>query len=146
MVLFCISYTTETFEMDIEARNAQKVLFFGQQILLQFLFPIDYLTHLVYRHIFIWFCTIMMLVKSKEIGDIYMPIAMVLVIFLMYIITLESILYVNHRAKAKLFLQMKMISMQEQQISNLLDMVPDKVLICSKAKESSAPRALYSNL
>lgn len=102
---------TETFDMNTEARNTKMILLFILQILVLFLFATDYLTHLVQRQIFFWFSNIIILVTRKQIGDVAMESSVVIGIWFLYIITLESILYVNHRAKAKLFLQMKMISM-----------------------------------
>lgn len=58
---------------------------------------------------------------------------------------LESIIYVNHKAKANLFLQIKVIAIQEEQLKNLLDTVPDKVLIVSKPSDAVAAKNLYSN-
>ena len=41
--------------------------------------------------------------------------------------------YCQVRSKARLFLRVKATAMHERQLSNLLDAVPDKVLICSRA-------------
>ena len=35
--------------------------------------------------------------------------------------------------------------MQQEQLFNLLDTVPDSVLICSQQSESNTPKSLYSN-
>jgi len=61
------------------------------------------------------------------------------------ILGMEGIIYVNHKAKANLFMRIKVIALQEEQLKNLLDTVPDKVLIVSKPSEAIAPRSLYSN-
>ena len=112
MIIFCLSnMTEEIFDMNRTARNYQLILLFVLQTLLLFLFSTDYLTHLVQRQIFFWFCNITIHVTRKRIGDISMDSSVIIAIWLLYIIILELILYVNHRAKAKLFLQMKMISM-----------------------------------
>ena len=57
----------------------------------------------------------------------------------------EFVFYLQLKAQAKLFLSMKVTGMQQKQMFNLLDTVPDKVLICSQAKEKSRPEAIYSN-
>ena len=41
----------------------------------------------------------------------------------------EAIFFVNHKDHAKLFLAMKVTEMHQHQLLNLLDSVPDKVLI-----------------
>ena len=42
-------------------------------------------------------------------------------------------------------MRIKVIEFQQEQLMNLFDMVPDKVLIYSKTSEASAPKSLYSN-
>lgn len=42
-------------------------------------------------------------------------------------------------------MQIKVMLRQEEQLRNLLDTVPGKVLIVSKPSEANAPRSLYSN-
>ena len=58
---------------------------------------------------------------------------------------MEAIIYVNHKAKANLFMRIKVIALQEEQLKNLLDTVPDKVLIVTKTSEASVPKSIYSN-
>jgi len=54
--------------------------------------------------------------------------------------------FCNMRSKALLFMQVRKMGMQERQLSNLLDSLPDKVLICTKAQEGKAPKSIYSNM
>ena len=42
-------------------------------------------------------------------------------------------------------MRMKVLMLQQEQLKNLIDTVPDKVLIFSKTSEASAPKSLYSN-
>ena len=58
---------------------------------------------------------------------------------------IESIIYVNHKAKVELFMRVKVTEFQQEQLMDLFDTVPDKVLIFSKTSEASAPKSLYSN-
>ncbi len=63
-------------------------------------------------------------------------------------IVLEIIFYVQLKAQAKLFLMTKVTDYQQTQLFNLLDLmdsVPDKVLICSRNPEELIPKATYSN-
>ena len=57
----------------------------------------------------------------------------------------ESVLYSNHRSKAVLFMRIKLTALQEEQLRNLLDTVPDKVVITSQPSEDRAPKSFYSN-
>ena len=56
----------------------------------------------------------------------------------------EFVLYTNNLSKAKLFLRLKLATLQQKQMLNLLDSVPDKVLICSQKLDNS-PVEVYSN-
>ena len=61
-------------------------------------------------------------------------------------IGLETIIYVNHKSKALLFMKMQVLMLQQEQLKTLFDTVPGKVLILSKTNgEASAPKSLYSN-
>ena len=57
----------------------------------------------------------------------------------------EIVFHVQMKAQVKLFLAGKVTAMQQQQLFNLLDSVPDSVLICSQQSESHTPKTLYSN-
>ena len=61
------------------------------------------------------------------------------------LLIMETIFYTNHRAEAKLFLLVKVTSKQEGQLLNLLDTVPDKVLICSKMRDAHTVKGIYNN-
>ena len=58
---------------------------------------------------------------------------------------IEVVLYLNHKAHIKLFLAMKVTEMHQKQMLNLLDSVPDKVLICKEPQEGLNPKCIYSN-
>ena len=53
-------------------------------------------------------------------------------------IIVEVIFYFSYRTKVKLYLNMKLTEKTQDQLYNLLDIVPNKVLICSKASEEQA--------
>ena len=50
--------------------------------------------------------------------------------FLLSTTIYESFFFVNLRSKAKLFLRSEVTKLQEMQLKNLLNTVPDKVMIC----------------
>ena len=60
-------------------------------------------------------------------------------------IVLEIIFFVQAKSNARLFLANKVTQFQQKQLFNLLDSVPDKVLICSRNTEGMTPKATYSN-
>ena len=55
------------------------------------------------------------------------------------VIILESARYLNTKQKLKLFVRMKKSQQQEKQLAELLDAVPDCVLICSKDTQEQKP-------
>ena len=57
----------------------------------------------------------------------------------------EIIFFIHHKAEAKLFLSNKVTSLNESQLLNLLDTVPDKVLICSQMRDSHTPKCIFNN-
>ena len=58
----------------------------------------------------------------------------------------ELIFYVQMKAQVKLFIASQVIEMQERQLLNMLDTVPDKVLVCSiERKDDLKAQPLYNN-
>ena len=58
---------------------------------------------------------------------------------------LEIISYITYKVKANLFLKIKIAKMQEEKFQNLLNTVPDKVLICTQVREDGFTKSIYSN-
>jgi len=58
---------------------------------------------------------------------------------------MEIIFFIHHKAEAKLFLSSKVTKLHESQLLNLLDTVPDKVLICTRTRESHTPKGIFNN-
>ena len=57
----------------------------------------------------------------------------------------EVSLYISYKARAKLYLESQMNKQQQEQLSNLLDTVPDSVVIFSKNTEAHTAKVLYAN-
>ena len=58
----------------------------------------------------------------------------------------ELIFFVQMKAQVKLFISSQVIEMQETQLLNMLDTVPDKVLVCSvERKNDLKAQPLYNN-
>ena len=64
---------------------------------------------------------------------------------LAFVITIESAIYLQVKSKAKLFDLVKRGEQQQNQLMNLLDIVPDSVFICTKSIDSMLPRGLFAN-
>ena len=61
------------------------------------------------------------------------------------VILVEGSNYYCIRSKAQLFLRLKVTSMQERQLSHLMDSMPDKFLISTLYHDAHAPKSIYSN-
>ena len=79
--------------------------------------------------------------EKEEIHSLFSAIAA----SVFFLAIMETINYINCKAKAKLFLRMACTKIQERQLFNLLDTVPDKVLICSQRFSDSKPTLIYAN-
>jgi len=65
---------------------------------------------------------------------------------LLMLVLCEIIFYVQARAQVKLYLASKKIKQQEKQLLDMLDSVPDQVLVCSAEHDKDLePRPLYNN-
>ena len=102
-------------------------------VLAAILLTSDFLTSLYMR----FFCALVFYARAA----LYRPDPVLFIFIIMVcFILIESIIYVNHREKALLFLRIKLTAFQEEQIKNIFNSVPDKVLI------SSVPIAILTNL
>lgn len=83
--------------------------------------------------------------QTNQSDPTYSIVGDIPVRFFAYLL-LEAIFYVQQKVQAKMFLSQMNARQQEKQLLNLLDTVPDKVLICSQediSQEELCP--LYSN-
>lgn len=145
MIIIYVSYSNDQiFDMDATSRNVQLQTFFLIIFMVTNFMSVDYLCHLIIRQCFTWACMSMIIIgRSQYDGEnnVYTGFGLTLIFSLMF----ESVLYSNHRSKAGLFMRIKLTALQEDQLRNLLDTVPDKVLITSQPSENSAPKSFYSN-
>ena len=104
---------------------------------------IDYLPHLAFRQgIYLFWAVMQTYVMNQKDENTILTAVIALVLLDLGV---ESIIYVNHKAKVELFMRIKVTEFQQEQLMDLFDTVPDKVLIFSKTSEASAPKSLYSN-
>ena len=75
------------------------------------------------------------------------PTAYGFVFCMILLLICELIFFVQEKAQVKLFVANKVIKLQEQQLLDMLDSVPDKVLVCTNERNKDVvPRPLYNNL
>ena len=61
------------------------------------------------------------------------------------LIIAELIFYIQSKTQAKLYLSLKVTESQQNQLQNLLDNMPDEVLIVSRGSDEKSTKAVYSN-
>ena len=113
---------------------------------LVYLIYVGLLTTTFWTHLFpriIWYsmcCT--SIIRAGKIN-----IGVTVLFFLMMLIFTEFIFYVQMKSQVKLLLASKMVKYQGQQLLEMLDSVPDKVLVCNFARddEDLKPSPLYNN-
>ena len=103
----------------------------------------DYLPHLAVRQIYMLLSITGYVFTNLINGELNLYAAATFVMLIN--LGIETIIYVNHKSKAQLFMRMKVLMLQQEQLKSLFDTVPDKVLIFSKTSEARAPKSLYSN-
>ena len=60
--------------------------------------------------------------------------------------TCESLFYVHMKVQVKLFVANQVTQAQKQQLQDILDTVPDKVLVCSNERQDDRQaQPLYNN-
>ncbi len=102
----------------------------------------------VHIHIFIRMlihgpCQTIIMIARESKGEILAWHAAYLLIF--GTLMAELCFFVQAKANTKLFLALKITDFQQKQLFNLLDSVPDKVLIVSRGNENQLAKAVYTN-
>lgn len=103
----------------------------------------NFLVTFIIRQVLGWSFILLSLYMWQRLFEI--NIAVNALFFFTLVILVEGSNYCSMRSKALLFLRVKVMSMQEKQLSNLLDAIPDKVLISTRVQEARAPKSIYSN-
>ena len=111
LIIVFLSYQTESFNLDKDSRNFQLWLLSIESFVLVIIFPIDYLIHLIIRQSFYWLCFIYTMTKRVQYNENVTSPAGIICVTFCYVMILEFIVYINHKAKAKLFMQLKMSAM-----------------------------------
>ena len=113
LIVVYLSYMTGAFNnQDDKSRNIQVWLIMAEQFILTNLVSVDYLTHLIQRNVFFWSVMLLICFERKRLGENNIYAALGTTLF--FNVAFESIIYMNHRAKAKLFMQIKVMTLQEQ--------------------------------
>ena len=138
-----VSYRTEVFVTSSAARDVQLYSFFALVFIVTNFTTINWILHLLMRQLIAWVTLLFKITQRNEFDD--NNIAAGIILTFLILLSFELVLYTNYHAKARLFSRIKTMSEQERHLSNLLDTLPDKVLICSQAGESRAAKSIYSN-
>ena len=91
---------------------------------------VTYTPHFIFHVIYVFVAISLNIANESELGDIIF--AGLRMIAIMTIILIELQVYNSYKAKAELFLRVKISEQQSEQLTDLLDAVPDSVLICSQ--------------
>ena len=104
----------------------------------------NFLLCLFTRQVCLWSClTLYILTRNDDNRGSSILVFSGFCLFL--VVFVESANYSSMQSKALLFQRVKEMGRQEQQLSNLLDTMPDKFLITTRALEAKAPKSVYSN-
>ena len=105
---------------------------------------VSYFEAILTRLIIMALLTLWMANHRNAMGDENAPImGMFMAVAIFFAI--EISIFNNYNAKLQLFVQVKQLEVQQAQLSDLLNAVPDSVYICSRASEGVAPKSLYAN-
>ena len=110
IVMFISYMTDEIFVMDNRERNVQALLYCVWQIILTHFMSIDFIPHLIQRQVFWLICNGIVMINPKDKGESNMSPAFIITLGLLFVLSNEAILYFNHKAKAKLFMQIKVMA------------------------------------
>ena len=125
------------------SRNALTFMCTIFQIFYAGLFNCGFLRHFIIRTVMLLTAQVILQYRRVELEEA--PLMQLLTLLVGNWIVLEIIFFVQAKSNARLFLSNKVTQFQQNQLFNLLDSVPDKVLICSRNTEEMTPKATYSN-
>ena len=131
-------------EVDQDMRQQQYLIYYVIYFFTISLMGVSYLPQLITRCVLIFGFTVGIMTHRNRMGDVSQSAANSF-FALGIILSQELALYINFKARAKLFIQNQMSQKQQEQLGELLNSVPDSVMICTKGDESRAPRPVYGN-
>ena len=81
--------------------------------------------------------------RWKKLDEESFPAIAILTIGMLIV---ETLFFVQEKAQVRLFMASKVIKLQEKQLLDVLDSVPDNVLVCSNEQDKDIrPQPLYNN-
>lgn len=104
----------------------------------------SYLPHTIFRILVVITFSMTVIRHRVAMGD-EIDTSSTSVFAFVNVIILELGCYNTFKAMAKLFIESKSNEKRQIQLEQLLNTVPDNVLICSKNKEGQAPIGIYGN-
>ena len=124
-------------------RQTQFIAFYIAYVIANCFMSVSYLPHLICRVLSIMTFSVKIFFTRRHHGDDSDPTSLILGCFVIFI--LEVSLRNNIFSKGKLFTENKVNLRQQEQLANLLNSVPDNVLICKKSSANKAPVCVYGN-
>ncbi len=67
-------------------------------------------------------------------------------IYISFVLVNEVHLYISMRREMDLFIEVKLMKRQQNNLTNLLDALPDSVLVCTKSTEETRAKPVFSNV
>lgn len=105
MIILYASNLSDKIEMTTASRTYQTYFMALQFFIVTNYMAVDYVTHLIIREIFFWSWLILVAIKRHEYDG--HNIGSSFAFGILFNLIFESLLYSNHRAKATLFMQVK---------------------------------------
>lgn len=127
--------------------KAMRSLILGQGLIYYLIYlgilNVRFLHHFIIRTLFNLIC--MMTISLERVKNNESTFWQATYLVLFGTVVSEMIFYVQYNAQAKLYLSLKVTDFQQKQLFNVLDTVPDKVLIVSRGSDQKLAKAEYAN-
>ena len=127
-------YLIPSMQVNFEGPNFQNYLFSFIYLCSCHFMCSNFLLTLVIRQVLGWSFIVLNIVMWQRMYQFNIMVN--LLFFMASIVLVEGSNYASMRSKAQLFLKAKTMSMQEKQLPDILDAIPDKVLITTRGKET----------
>ena len=121
-----------------EQRKQQVFIMFVLYFYTNAFMSVSYLAHLLIRIISMAVFIVSILAYRRSMGDVT-DTGTASILALGILISQELSLYDDHKAKAKLFIEKEVSFNKQEQLANLLNSVPDNVIICTRGTEKLIP-------
>ena len=144
-LVILVIYAAGFFEVTFQLRFYQTLVFFASYtILILFSTATWHPAITLFRALLVNSVLFAIITHMSRLGDPIVPeesFALSIIIT----ITMEIANHSNVKAQAHLFMQVKAMQKQQNQLEGLLNLVPDSVFICTKRKDEKEPKGIFAN-